>query len=169
MSFKIATSILYSEPASESSFLLWSRRNASTIARFTERWTAGTLVSVDLIDRPVTGNAALPGSRSPHVICFVTSNRLSKSAAGNSETRIRIRSAVRSHRLVWQMMVASPRKWMRPDSPMVESMPSSRSSRRTTASRPKAQVAIKSNVWFFNALLDLQLVERVQNSTCDFR
>ena len=58
--------------------------------------------------------------------------------------RIITRSAVRSQRLVWQIVSREPRKPTRPGSSTDASIPSDSSSRRTNVSSPSAQTAIRS-------------------------
>ena len=93
---------------------LYASVRRSTIARFTDRCTAGTLVSCDLCDRPRTGIAASLVIHSSHGTVFVVSNSASKSAAGNRASSIRTRSALRSQRFALQTADAGPSKRIRP-------------------------------------------------------
>ena len=144
-SFSRATSIVNVRPGLGSASTPWAAWSFSTIAFLTIFWQAGTLESCDLIDRPLTGKAAV--GRNP---------LFPRQGVGPVEQLAEIGRLERAQ--PQQHPIGRPQPQIGPaDRPLlalkqhparldnVRLVAQSSNSRATTASRPKVEVAITSN------------------------
>ena len=144
ISFNKAAWILNRGPFSGNQLRLYLVFIFSTMAFLTMAWQSETLNNLDFIDFPSTGNSASSGISSSQGRALVPSNSSSKVKAGNWPAFINSRSAVRSHILQRGIARTSPVKDTLPFSTVKSLYPSCLSSRASTASNPKALVAISS-------------------------
>ena len=133
-----------------------------TIAFFTVRCRAGTLVILDRTDRPSTTTLAFRGAQSSHGISDAASNRTSKSSHGNDASSIRTFPAQR--RCIFALTTASrePVKYVLPgpDSAFLGSNPMALSSRATIDSKPMVDVATNCSDSIFYILQDEDISSR---------